>query len=137
VGQPEQAIAMLEEFLDTGFALAAPVPGLSRGMSLPPGGDPKPRVRTTTQARMVLARARLAQKNGTAALVVLRTAIEQLDKLRAGRQVSQLFRELGELFELAGDSTGATTAYRRALEAAGLRPTRSRVADYEFGRVRP
>jgi thioredoxin-like negative regulator of GroEL len=128
---------MLEDFLDTGFALAAPVSGLQHRVALPPGGDPSPRVRTSTQARMVLARARLVQKDPTAALVVLRTAAGQLEKLRAGRQVAQLFRELGELFELAGDSTGATNAYRRALEAAGLRPTSAHVANYDFGHVHP
>jgi transcriptional regulator with XRE-family HTH domain len=138
VGRPEQAIAMLEEFLDTGLALAPPTSGSAHQLTGPPRNDLGPRVRRSTQARMVLARARLVQQDRTAALVVLRTAVEQLDRLRAGRQVAQLFRELGELLELAGDGKGATAAYRRALEAAGLRPARSHVAaDRDLGRVRP
>jgi transcriptional regulator with XRE-family HTH domain len=138
IGRTEQAIAMLEEFLDTGLALAPPTPGSAHHLTGPPRNDLGPRVRRSTQARMVLARARLVQQDRTAALVVLRTAVEQLDRLRAGRQVAQLFRELGELLELAGDGKGATAAYRRALEAAGLRPARSHVAaDRDLGRVRP
>ncbi|GLZ08191.1 hypothetical protein Acsp03_56570 [Actinomadura sp. NBRC 104412] len=136
IGRPEQAIAILEDFLDTGLVLAAP--SLAEA-TLPShtGGDLSPRLRKSTQARMVLARARLVQRDRTAALVVLRTAAEQLDGLRAGRQIAQLFRELGELFELAGDTKGATSAYRRSLEAAGLRPARSRAGDRDLGRVHP
>ncbi|WP_395109501.1 helix-turn-helix domain-containing protein [Actinomadura sp. SCN-SB] len=137
IGRPEQAIAILEGFLDTGLVLAAP--SLTEAARLPThtGSDLSPRLRKSTQARMVLARARLVQRDRTAALVVLRTAAEQLDGLRGGRQIAQLLRELGELFELAGDTKGATSAYRRSLEAAGLRPARSRAGDRDLGRVHP
>ncbi|MEW2357909.1 helix-turn-helix transcriptional regulator [Spirillospora sp. NPDC029432] len=128
VGHPEDAIALLEEFLDTGRALAAPPSADPNQLSSVPAGDFAAHVRKTTQARAVLARARLAQQDATAALVVLRTAVGELDRLPAGRPVAQLFRELGELFEAAGDGKGATGAYRQALAAAGLRPARSQNA---------
>ncbi|GAA2442851.1 hypothetical protein GCM10010191_69040 [Actinomadura vinacea] len=133
VGRPEQAIAMLEDFLDTGLALAAPVSEIPPQVDARPGADRTARVRKATQARMVLARARLAQGDPTAALVVLRAAVGDLRRLAPERQVAQLFRELGELFELAGDAKDATSAYRQALEATGLRPARSHAAD--LGRV--
>ncbi|MFB4316363.1 helix-turn-helix domain-containing protein [Actinomadura sp. 21ATH] len=125
VGRPEKAIALLEKFLDTGRALAAPPSADLDHLNSVPAGDVAAHVRKTTQARAVLARARLAQQDPTAALVVLRTAVGELDRLPAGRPAAQLFRELGELFEAAGDGKGATGAYRQALEAAGLRPARS------------
>ncbi|MFF5262597.1 helix-turn-helix domain-containing protein [Actinomadura viridis] len=134
-GRPEQAIAMLEEFLDTGMALAAPASGDPGQVTGTPDGDAA-RVRKTTQARIVLARARLAQQDPAAALVVLRAAVGHLDLLPSGRLVAQLLRELGELFEIAGDTKGATAAYRQALEAAGLRrPTPSQTADCDLDRV--
>ncbi|MFC5745013.1 helix-turn-helix domain-containing protein [Actinomadura rugatobispora] len=135
VGRPDQATAMLEDFLDTGMALAAPTANIPAHVTAHPGVDPAARVRKTTQARMVLARARLAQGDPTAALVVLRAADGDLKRLTPGRQAAQLFRELGELFELAGDTEGATIAYRQALEAAGLRPARAHTADCDLGRV--
>jgi transcriptional regulator with XRE-family HTH domain len=135
VGRPEQAIALLEEFLDTGRALAAPVSGDPNRMSTTTVGDLAAHVRKTTQARAVLARARLAQQDPSAALVVLRSAIGDLDRLPPGRPVAQLLRELGELFEVAGDARGATLAYQQALEAAGLRRPRAHTAERDLGRV--
>ncbi|REE97218.1 helix-turn-helix transcriptional regulator [Thermomonospora umbrina] len=76
------------------------------------------------QARLIIARARLAQEDRTAASAVLRDTAQRLDRLGReghGRPVAHLLRELGELCEAAGDAPAATTAYRRALEATGLR----------------
>ncbi|MFI0354331.1 helix-turn-helix domain-containing protein [Actinomadura sp. 9N407] len=135
VGHPEQAIALLEEFLDTGRALAAPPSDDPHRVSTTTVGDLAAHIRKTTHARAVLARARLAQQDQTAALVVLRSAVGDLDRLPPGRPVAQLLRELGELFEVAGDGKGATTAYRQALEAAGLRPARAHNNERNLGRV--
>jgi transcriptional regulator with XRE-family HTH domain len=76
----------------------------------------------TVRARLVLAQARLAQDDRTSTASVLRTAAGELDRLTPGRPTAHLYRELGDLYESTGDIAGATTAYRRALEAAGLRP---------------
>ena len=135
VGRSDEATEILEDFLETGLALSAPTSDLSPPVTAHPGIDQAVRVRKTTQARMVLARARLAQGDPTAALVVLRAADGDLRRLPQGRQAAQLFRELGELFETAGDARDATAAYRRALEAAGLRPARTHAADHDLGRV--
>ncbi|SEG82815.1 Helix-turn-helix domain-containing protein [Thermomonospora echinospora] len=98
-------------------------PGAQRG-GLALGADA--RAFQLVQARLIVARARLAQNARGAALEVLRDTAERLDHLGReghGRPVAHLLRELGELFEAAEDATGATAAYRRALEAAGLRPS--------------
>ncbi|MFC0039463.1 helix-turn-helix transcriptional regulator [Actinomadura rayongensis] len=129
-GDVGAAIAALEEFLDTGFALAAPESTATR-----PDGAPSARTRTTVQARLVLARARVAQRDGAAALVVLRAAAGQLATLPPGRPAAHLARELGELFEAAGDRPAAADAYRRALEATGLRATRPVPAGADLPRV--
>jgi tetratricopeptide (TPR) repeat protein len=75
------------------------------------------------QARLVLARARLAQADTPAALSELRSSAAGLRRLPPDRSSARASRELGDLLDAAGDSTGATAAYRRALEAAGLRPS--------------
>jgi tetratricopeptide (TPR) repeat protein len=77
----------------------------------------------TVQARLVLARARLAQDDRTGALSELRSTATELKRLPRGRTSARVSRELGDLLDAAGDSAGATAAYRRALEAAGLRPS--------------
>jgi transcriptional regulator with XRE-family HTH domain len=74
------------------------------------------------RARLVLAQARLAQGDRTAAVSVLRAAATELGRITPSRPTAHLYRELGDLYESTGDTTGATSAYRRALEAAGLRP---------------
>ncbi|MFI0480570.1 helix-turn-helix domain-containing protein [Actinomadura sp. 9N215] len=117
VGDLDDAIAALEQFLDTGLALAAP----SRtALVPPPGTDVAARTQKSVLARLVLARARVAQGDPTAARVVLGAASEQLATLSAGRPAAHLFRELGELYELVQDAEAAAVAYRQALEAAGL-----------------
>jgi tetratricopeptide (TPR) repeat protein len=77
----------------------------------------------SVQARLVLARARLAQDDRDAALSELRSSAGRLKGLPPDRTSARASRELGDLLDAAGDSTGATAAYRRALEAAGLRPS--------------
>ncbi|RAY14759.1 transcriptional regulator [Actinomadura craniellae] len=103
LGEPEQAIGAVD--------------ALSEPNGAGPGSDLR-----FIQARLVLAQARLAQDDQEAALTVLRSLAGRLDALADSRSAAHVFRELGELYEAAGDGTGATVAYRRALEAAGLRP---------------
>jgi tetratricopeptide (TPR) repeat protein len=79
---------------------------------------------SSVQARIILARAKLAGSDVSGALASLKETFADLDQLPRGREVAHAFRELGDLFDSAGDPSGATTAYRRALEAAGLRPSR-------------
>ncbi|MFA1546415.1 helix-turn-helix domain-containing protein [Actinomadura chokoriensis] len=118
VGELDDAIATLERFLDTGLALAAPTS--AHTVTPQPGSDLAVRTQKTVLARLVLARARVAQGDRTAAQVVLRAAADQLGTLPPGRPAAHLFRELGELFELVQDTERAATAYRKALQAAGL-----------------
>ena len=130
VGDLDEAIGTLEEFLDTGLALASPdQPRVSRQ------GDLVARTQVTVLARLVLARARIAQADPTAAKVVLRAASEQLTSLRPDRTVAHLYRELGELYELLREPDNAAAAYRRALEAAGLYAARPQAASRDLGRV--
>lgn len=133
VGELDEAIATLEQFLDTGMALAAPTS--THSMTPQPGNDLSARTQKTVLARLVLARARVAQGDRTAAQVVLRAASEQLATLPAGRPAAHLLRELGELYELVHDPEAAATAYRKALEATGLRAPRPHAASRDLGRV--
>ncbi|MEU6034340.1 helix-turn-helix transcriptional regulator [Actinomadura sp. NPDC047616] len=135
LGRPDEAITDLEEFLDTGMALSAPPTSADLPLTPRPGPDAVRRVRKTTQARLVLARARIAQQDRTAALVVLRAAASQLEGLPAGRPTAHLYRELGELFETLGEGESAAAAYRQALEAAGLRRSRPQTADCDLRKV--
>ncbi|WP_460362428.1 tetratricopeptide repeat protein, partial [Actinocorallia lasiicapitis] len=75
------------------------------------------------QAQLVLAQAELARGDVDAALLVLRTTSIHLDRFPPSRATASLARELGDLFDTAGDGAAATNAYRRALESVGLRPT--------------
>jgi transcriptional regulator with XRE-family HTH domain/predicted negative regulator of RcsB-dependent stress response len=79
---------------------------------------------TVAQAKLVLAQAKLAQGERDAALAVLRATAAQIETFPTGRHTASLSRELGDLFESAGDGTQATIAYRRALESVGLRAAR-------------
>lgn len=133
VGELDEAIRALEQFLDTGLVLAAPVSTTS--MAPQPSGDLAARTQKTVLARLVLARARVAQSDPTAAQLVLHAASEQLATLQPGRPAAHLFRELGELFELVRDPESAASSYRRALEAAGLRAARPQAANRDLGRV--
>ncbi|MQY05383.1 helix-turn-helix transcriptional regulator [Actinomadura macrotermitis] len=130
-GEPREAIVALEELLETGMALATPPPPLAPH----PGADLAARIRKTAQARLVLARARIAQDDRSAALLVLRAAAGQLDGLPQGRPAAHVYRELGELFEAAGETAGAVAAFRQALESAGLRAARPHTATFDLGRV--
>ncbi|MGH3240952.1 MAG: helix-turn-helix domain-containing protein, partial [Spirillospora sp.] len=82
IGDLDDAIATLEQFLDTGLVLAAPS---SVVLIPPPGTDVAARTRESVLARLVLARARVAQGDLAAAKVVLGVASEQLVTLSAGR----------------------------------------------------
>lgn len=120
LGELDDAIATLERFLDTGMALAPPTGAQSVTVTPQPGSDLAVRTQKTILARLVLARARVAQGDLTAAQVVLRAASEQLAALSPGRPAAHLYRELGELYELVQDTESAAAAYRQALQAAGL-----------------
>ncbi|MCP2340486.1 helix-turn-helix domain-containing protein [Actinomadura rupiterrae] len=133
LGRPAQAISGLEEFLETGMALAAPTEDSLTTLGPPPGTDLVARTHKMAQARLVLARARVAQHDPQAALVVLRAAATQLAELPANRSTARLLHELGDLFQIAGDTLAATTAYRQSLEAAGLRAGRPHTAPCDIG----
>jgi transcriptional regulator with XRE-family HTH domain/predicted negative regulator of RcsB-dependent stress response len=79
---------------------------------------------TVAQAKLVLAQAQLAQGDNDSALAVLRATDAQIETFGTGRHTASLSRELGDLFDTAGDGTRATAAYRRALESVGLRAAR-------------
>ncbi|MFC5185894.1 helix-turn-helix domain-containing protein [Actinomadura harenae] len=133
LGQPAQAISHLEEFLETGMALAVPDEDVLTALGPLPDTDSVARTHKVAQARLVLARARVAQRDPKAALVVLRAASTQLTSLPASRASARLLHELGDLFQFAGDTHAATTAYRRALEAVGLRAARPHNAPCDVG----
>ncbi|WP_433465386.1 helix-turn-helix domain-containing protein [Spirillospora sp. CA-128828] len=118
IGELDSAIATLEQFLNTGMALAAPTS--SRSVATLPGSDLAVRTQKSVLARLVLARARVAQGDRAAAQLVLGAASEQLATLPKGRPAAHLYRELGELYELVHAPENAAAAYRQALEAAGL-----------------
>ncbi|MUN37975.1 helix-turn-helix transcriptional regulator [Actinomadura litoris] len=134
VGEVDQAIVLLEEFIDAGMALAPPGNG-PRPVPAPPDNELVARSQRTVLARLVLARARVAQGDPGAAQAVLRAASEQLTTLPAGRPAAHLYRELGEMYELVRSNDDAAAAYRRALEAAGLHPARAQEATSDLGRV--
>ncbi|GAA3213474.1 hypothetical protein GCM10010468_33480 [Actinocorallia longicatena] len=96
------------------------ITSLRTALAEPPRQDIDP---ITAQAQLVLAQAELARDDREAALTVLRTTSAQLERLPASRATASLARELGDLFDAAGDGASATAAYRRALESVGLRPT--------------
>ncbi|WP_067450550.1 helix-turn-helix domain-containing protein [Actinomadura macra] len=133
VGELDDAVATLEGFLDTGVALAAP--DEPPQVEAQPGDDLTARTQKAVLARVVLARARIAQGDLSAAQAVLRAASEQLSTLPAGRPAARLFREMGEVYELVQDMDSAASAYRRALEAAGLHAARAQEANCDLGRV--
>lgn len=118
VGELDEAVAALEQFLDTGLVLAAPTS--NHTVAPQPAGELAVRTQKTVLARLVLARARVAQGDRAAAQVILRDASGQLATLPPGRPAAHLFRELGELCELVQDTENAAAAYRLALRAAGL-----------------
>ncbi|MFC7591364.1 hypothetical protein ACFQYP_52460 [Nonomuraea antimicrobica] len=79
---------------------------------------------TAAEARLVLATVALAQEGDASAH--LRGAYELLDSLDrpvfgTDRQAARCWRELGDLYGRVGSRTQQTAAYRKALEAAGVR----------------
>ncbi|HEX2315130.1 MAG TPA: helix-turn-helix domain-containing protein [Thermomonospora sp.] len=127
LGEPDRAVEAAERQIALLTSGSEPVAnGAHAGPALADDRVAGPGVRSlqVVQARLIIARARLAQEDRPAAAAVLRDTAERLDDLgREGhrRPIAHLLRELGELFEAADDPDGATTAYRHALEAAGLR----------------
>ncbi|TNY37686.1 helix-turn-helix domain-containing protein [Thermomonospora catenispora] len=126
LGEPARAI----ETVEREPALAEAVGQHGNGRAEDPGPDAAPQfdVRSlqVVQARLIIARAHLAMGARDTAVTVLQGTFAALDRLggRApARPVAHLLRELGELFESAGDPAGATTAYRRALQVVGLQPS--------------
>lgn len=113
LGKVDQAVAIAEQALSE--AASGPVPPQSAAID-------------QVQARLILARARLAHQDLDGALSLLSATAADLDRLPRSRELAHASRELGDLFDGAGDRAGATTAYRRALEAAGLRPSRPQSA---------
>lgn len=101
---------------------AGPMPAPERYESLAPVRSFGSGGLEIVQAWLIIARARLGQDDRAGATSMLDSAADRLDRFFPGRPTAQLFRELGELSEAAGDTGAATTAYRRALEATGLRP---------------
>jgi transcriptional regulator with XRE-family HTH domain len=136
LGRPEEAIAAMERQL-TDLGQAG-----DTSADREPGGLDALEVRRElqiVQARLVLAHAKLAQDDRGTALDILRDAADRLDHLgreAPKRPVAHVLRELGELFEEAGDMVGATAAYRNSLEAAGLRASsRPQPAAHDLGLV--
>lgn len=79
---------------------------------------------TPAEARLVLATVALARDGNAAA--DLETAYRTLDGLNrpvfgTDRQAARCWRELGDLYGRVGSATQQTAAYRKALEAAGVR----------------
>ncbi len=76
-------------------------------------------------AHLVIAQAALARGEGNV-VTRLNTARQLLDALKSersnpDREVARVWRELGDLYGRVGASDEQTNAYRRALEAAGVR----------------
>jgi len=76
---------------------------------------------TTIRARLMLAQALIATGDREAALKALRATRDELSGLETSRATARVWRELGDLFGTAEDSTAMMDAYRKALESAGLR----------------
>lgn len=111
VGDPSDAVDRLRGALD------------DPGGTLPDSTAPEARILELVRGRLVIARARLAQGDRVAAASELGALAERIGESLRGRAAAQAYREIGELFEESGDADGATAAYRRSLESAGLRPS--------------
>lgn len=109
LGEYQQAIDTAEQAL-AGLGAATAVDSTTQGRML-----------EIVRARLVLAQAWLAQGDRSATATILGSAARELHGIRPGRPTAHAFRELGDLCEAVGDNAGATAAYRRALESAGLR----------------
>jgi transcriptional regulator with XRE-family HTH domain len=121
LGEFQQAVDTAERALtDLGAVLPRSTgPDRSSGAT----GEPATQIRTLeiVRARLVLARAWLAQGDRSTTATMLASAARELQGIRPGRPTAHAFRELGDLCDAVGDNAGATAAYRRALESAGLR----------------
>lgn len=72
-------------------------------------------------AEVLIGRARFAQQDLAAARHHFGRAVALLTGSQSDRDAGQLWYELGELLEAAGDDTGARDAYRSAAATAGMR----------------
>jgi transcriptional regulator with XRE-family HTH domain/predicted negative regulator of RcsB-dependent stress response len=82
--------------------------------------DQRPSV-TTIRARLMLAQALIATGDRNKALTALRATRDELTGLETSRATARVWRELGDLFGTADDTSAMMDAYRKALESAGLR----------------
>jgi transcriptional regulator with XRE-family HTH domain/predicted negative regulator of RcsB-dependent stress response len=82
--------------------------------------DQRPSV-TTIRARLMLAQALIATGDRNKALNALRATRDELTGLETSRATARVWRELGDLFGTADDTSAMMDAYRKALESAGLR----------------
>jgi len=80
----------------------------------------------SSQAACAHAEALLGQGRGEEAVRELQVATEQLGAAGADRQAAAVWRRVADVHLAAGDAVAAGDAYRRALDAAGLRGTRTR-----------
>ncbi|MCW2880384.1 MAG: putative transcriptional regulator, family [Sphaerisporangium sp.] len=87
-------------------------------------GDP---ATVAASAHLVLAEVGLARSDGSAAASLERAAVLLSAAPAAGtvrdREIAGVWRELGDLWGKAGSRERQTSAYRRALEAVGVRST--------------
>jgi tetratricopeptide (TPR) repeat protein len=74
------------------------------------------------EAEVVLGRVALAQDNSGEAQIRFRRAVAALTGAAADREAAQLWYQLGELLEAAGDDQGARDAFKSAGASVGLRP---------------
>jgi transcriptional regulator with XRE-family HTH domain len=102
LGEPAAAVTIATEVLDD----------LS--------GQPETAV-TAIRARLMLAQALIATSDRDGALAALRATRDDLTGLPTSRATARVWRELGDLFGTAEDTTAMMDAYRKALESAGLR----------------
>jgi transcriptional regulator with XRE-family HTH domain len=75
----------------------------------------------SANAEVLIGRARFALADPAGARQHFANAVGLLTAAQSDRDAGQLWYELGELFEAAGDDTSARDAYRSAAAAAGLR----------------
>jgi tetratricopeptide (TPR) repeat protein len=77
----------------------------------------------TAKAWMVLAQAQAADGDSDGAKTTARLAASLLDTMGATRQAAQIWRDVADLLTQEGDTTGACTAYDRALASMGVTHT--------------
>jgi transcriptional regulator with XRE-family HTH domain len=75
----------------------------------------------SAEAEVIIGRAEAARGDIAAARTRYRSAIAFLTIAQADRQAAQLWYQLGDLLEAAGDLDGSRDAFRRSAASAGLR----------------